>query len=745
MIARRFVALGLTASAFFLALRLAASGTLPSPVAAPLLPALLVLLIAAAFQTRAALGGVDRSRPLLKRHGFWVVVVGIAIGLPALGTAGLVDPWETHYAEVAREMLERRDFISPWWANEGWFMSKPILTFWLEAVAMAAFGVHTGPDQVLGGGTAHPEWAIRFPGFAVALVGSYLLYGGVARTHGRRAGFIGAVVLWTMPGFALLTHQAMTDLPLVGCIAASIGLLLRTLSTEDAEPASNHLRYTVAGLIALVMFPQIAVLLGQHVHLDGGAIRLGADRLLAGSPHACTLPNQPACAVVAIAHPRLAPLVQAALFTPLSLWLVSHAAQETRAPRLFALLAWIFAALGAMAKGPVGLVIPGAAALVHLAARRSVRDLWRLEPIIGIVLAVVLIAPWYLAAYARHGRIFIDELVLRHMLGRTLDHLHDTNEGEDVGIVYFVRQLAYATFPWSGMAAIAVFGATRAFDRVRDRLGDRAMTRAVLYGATIASFALVSSMKTKFHHYVLIALPTIAMLTGIWIDETLKLTSKSARRAAESAGVGLALLTSGCVVAIVGRELASTSDRMRGPAGFILLLTYRYTRSWVSTTAFAGMLGAFAIAMTGLVLAGLWARVRTAAFVAFGAGAIALSAVLVDVYLPRCAADGGQRDVIAAFYKAREAEDQAPLVAYQLNWKGENFYTGNNVAIFITSGAPMKAYLARRRERGERTVFFVTERGRTSGLQRELGPVSSFEELTGPEVSSEFTLVRAVL
>ncbi len=32
----------------------------------------------------------------------------------------------------------------------------------------------------------------------------------------------------------------------------------------------------------------------------------------------------------------------------------------------------------------------------------------------------------------------------------------------------------------------------------------------------------------------------------------------------------------------------------------------------------------------------------------------------------------------------------APLVAYQLNWKGENFYTGNNVAIFISSGAPLR-------------------------------------------------------
>ena len=75
-----------------------------------------------------------------------------------------------------------------------------------------------------------------------------------------------------------------------------------------------------------------------------------------------------------------------------------------------------------------------------------------------------------------------------------------------------------------------------------------------------------------------------------------------------------------------------------------------------------------------------------------------------------------------------------------MNWKGENFYTGNHVAIFISSGGPMKAYLDERRDRGERTVYFVTERGRVATLRNELGAVRSFTELTGPDVSHEFTL-----
>lgn len=161
---------------FWLVMRLAMRGVLPTWAA--------VVLVTASF-----LAIVRRDR---------VLVAGTLIGLPSLGAFGLVDPWETHYAEVAREMLVRRDFLSPWWANEGWFTTKPVLTFWLEAGSMGLFGAPIGPDQVLAGG-AHPEWAIRFPHFAIALAGSWLLARGVAHACGERAGFCSALVLWTMP------------------------------------------------------------------------------------------------------------------------------------------------------------------------------------------------------------------------------------------------------------------------------------------------------------------------------------------------------------------------------------------------------------------------------------------------------------------------------------------------------------------------------------------------------------------
>ena len=748
------------ALALLLVLRLAVQAALPTWAVAVLAPLAALALIAAVFRAGVALGPLalderGATRPLARRHGFWIVALAVLTGLPLLGAFSLVDPWETHYAEVAREMIERRDLISPWWGNEGWFRSKPVLTFWLEVASMLTLGVRTGPDQVLAGAAsaaARPEWAIRMPAFVLAAVGAYVLYNGVSRTCGRRAGFLGGLVLLTMPGYALLSHQALTDMPLVASVAAALGFLLRALETPDEAHVSRwtvrlggraltlHAGHLMALAVLFCTVPQLVVLLSNHVHATGSGLRLGADRLIAGSPHACTLPGQPACAPVALAHARLQPIVQVLLWTPVLVWLVAQLASETRAGRLFAVAAWTATALGAMAKGPAALVIPAAAVVLALAARRSLRPLLRLEILTGLGVVVLMVAPWYLAAFARHGRAFTDELVMRHMLGRTIDHLHDTNAGEDVGLSYFVKQLGYAAFPWSGLVVAALFAAPG--DEAASR---RARARTLLFGGALFAFALVSSMGTKFHHYGLLVLPGAAMLVGLWIDERLGEARSDRGGARHAASSGLFVLAA-VVGLLVARDLAAPANgHAAGAARFLQLMTYRYDRRWPAADAYAPAVLLVALTTAAASLALAWRSQRRLATIAFASASVLFGLVMLDGYLVRAAPDGGQRDVFEAYYRDRGTASAGPLVAYQLNWKGENFYSGNNVAIFITSGSSMRTYLASRKERNQRIVYFVTERGRVGGLRGELGAVRSFEELTAPSVSHEFSLVRAEL
>ncbi len=68
---------------------------------------------------------------------------------------GLLGPDEPRYAEVAREMLARHDWVTPILYGHTW-LEKPILLYWGEMLSYSVFGIH--------------DWAARIPS-AVAATG----------------------------------------------------------------------------------------------------------------------------------------------------------------------------------------------------------------------------------------------------------------------------------------------------------------------------------------------------------------------------------------------------------------------------------------------------------------------------------------------------------------------------------------------------------------------------------------------
>ena len=79
-----------------------------------------------------------------------VILLSVLVFFPGLGDFGLWDPWEVHYGEVGRSMVERGDWISPWWGSywqapgqtpEGeYFFSKPVLLLWMMGIGLQLFG-----------------------------------------------------------------------------------------------------------------------------------------------------------------------------------------------------------------------------------------------------------------------------------------------------------------------------------------------------------------------------------------------------------------------------------------------------------------------------------------------------------------------------------------------------------------------------------------------------------------------------
>jgi 4-amino-4-deoxy-L-arabinose transferase-like glycosyltransferase len=812
-------------------LRLVVAGRLPWSLAsgAVLVTGSVVWVGVAVIRVLRALGLVSDT-PLGHRFGAWLMLAGVLLYVPLLGAYSLSDPWETHYGEVAREMLARDDWLSPWWAQENWFWSKPVLDFWLQALAFSVAGVAFEPDQMLAaagqGLVPRPEWAARLPIVLMTLVAVYLLYRAVSARFGARAGFLGGLVLLTVPYWFVLARQSMTDMPYVAPMTAALSLVLLGLGRDPEERtrvvglrvgkrvlgvSAFHLLFVLVLGTALA---EVLFLLSRHVTLElagkDRGLRLHADEILFGSPGNCGLPGNEDCRVVGPYDPGAQPGVVAAVaVVVLALFLWANRG-ERRVQRLCFLGAWYAVALAALAKGAPGLVLPLVIAIGAALTAARFRDLARAE-LVGFLLVLLCVClPWYAAMVGRHGPPFTDRLLFHDMYKRAFVHVHDTNTGDDVSFRYYVWQLGYGLFPWVGCAAAGLF----AFQREgTESKGGRAEGLGFLTLWLVVAFSLFSSSLTKFHHYALPAVPPLAMLTGVSLDRLLPSATPHGKKLAlylgavglaglllpygvlryigasllgavpapqparivgmlaTAAAVGLlvaahrlwpgteqeddaerryewafgaALAVGGAMlVLLVGRDLFAVDDP-DGPARLTQLASYNYKRLWPTTLDFTKPLLALAVAASLATLVPAFRALRHHA-VPFIASVGVWSAVwTIDVYVVKVAPHWGQRDTIFEYYRRRQGPEE-PFVAYQMNWKGENFYTGNHVPAFVASGAKFKSWLAEQREEGTRVVYFTTEHSRESSLKTDLGKVTRFERLTTKTLNNKFFLARVEL
>ncbi|HEY6303100.1 MAG TPA: glycosyltransferase family 39 protein [Terriglobales bacterium] len=123
-----------------------------------------------------------------------------------LGAFGLVGADEPRYAQVAREMLERSDWVTPMLQGKPW-LEKPVLYYW---EAMLLFHVAGVSDQ-----------AARLP----AALDAALLIAGIyffLRRFRPGSELDGALITASCAGVVIFAHAAATDMPLAACFAIAL-------------------------------------------------------------------------------------------------------------------------------------------------------------------------------------------------------------------------------------------------------------------------------------------------------------------------------------------------------------------------------------------------------------------------------------------------------------------------------------------------------------------------------------------
>ncbi len=738
----------------------AIAGTVPAPLftLAVLVPALCLgmlwgaLRLAEPFQS--SLSGAEPARGLALWQRSWPTALTLLLYLPTLGSFALIDCWESQYSEVTREMLSRHDWISLWWGDQSWFFSKPILDFWLQGLSFSWFGLDPSPEGMLqgiaSGRTPLPEWAARLPIVACAVGGQLVLQAGTARYFGQRAAALGSVLLATCPYWLLLARQTMVDMTYAGPLAAALGFLLLAGATAPEQLAPRwriQLRnraFSVSGaellwgVLCALSLAQIFYLLSRHVSLELGerlVLSLHPDRVMLGSPGNCTLPGNAPCTLdVAATQAALQPGYSALLWASCLGLLLGLERREQRLRRLYQLAAWLCVALSFMGKGAPGLVLPLCIWGAWLLLQGQLKELLhaKLPALLLILLAVA--APWFVQAYARHGEPFLARLFLQDMVQRAFGHVHDTNAGVDTSFRYYLWQLGYGLFPWTGIIGAGTLYCLGESSRPGAAPRFRSATQ-LFVSWLLASFGLFAIAGTKFHHYILPLVPAAAVLGGVWLDALWQ------RRSSVAASALLALLAAG-VTLVVAHDL-TRAGTMPGWAALLQLVTYLYTRPWPPALDYQLELGLIAALMSGLCLLAFVPRARSALVLGASAVGVCSSVWLTHVYLLEVAPHWGQRENISTYYRSRSGPEEL-LVAYRQNWMGENFYTSNHVATFKSAGAPFRDWIKRQREAGQRVLFFTTEHHTVGQLQRDLGS-AKLEPLTTREQNNKFVLLRAEL
>lgn len=171
----------------------------------------------------------------------FVIIVLLYI-LP-LGSYSLLDPDEARYAELAREMMESGDYVTPR-LNGVKYFEKPALLYWANAMSFKMFGLN--------------EFAARFATCLCALLGIAVTGAFGAAVYGAGAGAAAAAVTATSLLYFAIGTLNTTDMMLSFFITAALASFYIGLTHRDRRwymlmYASMALGLLTKGLVGVVL------------------------------------------------------------------------------------------------------------------------------------------------------------------------------------------------------------------------------------------------------------------------------------------------------------------------------------------------------------------------------------------------------------------------------------------------------------------------------------------------------------
>jgi 4-amino-4-deoxy-L-arabinose transferase-like glycosyltransferase len=393
------------------------------------------------------------------RYQIWILAAAGIIFFTYLGAASLWDEDETLYASIAREMMDRGDWVVPMF-NGHMFPEKPPLMFWLMIAGFELFGQNEFGARffsaVLGVGTAlltyHLGWLLF--NARVGLWAGLITASSIIFTVSARAATVDSALVF-------ITTLAMLCFVLVfreqGTAESGQGVEDRVQGSGFRVQGSSVYSLRITAYILFVIF----------------YLSLGAA-ILAKGPVGFLLP-----------------MAVLGLF----LMIVNSRRKTDEAKTAFATTGWKAKCLSAL-----GVFRP----------MNFLKSLWQLRPITGAILLLAVALPWYILVGVRTEGLWLEQFIAKFNWRPFVQPIL----GHSGPVWYYIPAVLIGFFPWSvflGPAAIDTLRRIRDCDHRRDSY----VLLACWFGMFFVFWSICS---TKLPHYVLPAYPALALLTGCFLE-----------------------------------------------------------------------------------------------------------------------------------------------------------------------------------------------------------------------------------
>jgi 4-amino-4-deoxy-L-arabinose transferase-like glycosyltransferase len=170
-------------------------------------------------------------------------------------------------------------------------------------------------------------------------------------------------------------------------------------------------------------------------------------------------------------------------------------------------LFYIFAGLATVTKGPIGFLFPAGIIFFYMVATRSFSEMLRMKLPFGILIYLLVAAPWYWFMYQLHGSAFIDTFIGFHNITRFTSPEHP----EGVLWYYFIPVLIIGFMPWTAVMVQAVWASM-----TQSRNHFKPLLFLLIW--TLFIFIFFSISRTKLVSYILPMYPPLAIIVGWYLD-----------------------------------------------------------------------------------------------------------------------------------------------------------------------------------------------------------------------------------